>query len=421
MSRRGYLIVAAIAVVVVAVLAYQFRPDGQRAVRELEIFSWWTTGGEEAGLLKLFELYRQQNPNVQVINATVAGGAGFEAKPALKTRMLGGDPPESFQVHMGRELIHTWVVPGYMEPLTDLYKQEGWEQAFPAGVLDMLRHEGNYYSVPVNIHRANVLWYNKALFERHGWTPPGTFDEFFALAEKMKGAGITPLALGDVGIWATTHLFEVVLVGALGADAYKGLWTGKTDWNGPEVKQALEIMARVLQHVNPDHSALSWDKANDLVIQGKAGMTIMGDWVDADNLAKGFKDSGWAPPPGTRGIFVALSDTFGLPKGAPNREQAIAWLRLAGSKAGQEAFNPLKGSICARGDCNPELFGAYLRSAMQDWARDTIVPSLAHGAAAPESWVALIHDVMTFFVKDRDVARAQAALAKACKDARVCP
>jgi glucose/mannose transport system substrate-binding protein len=415
------VVIAVVVVVVAAIAVYQYtRTRAPAPAAKLEIFSWWTTGGEEAGLLKMFDIYRQQNPGVEIINATVAGGAGFEAKPALKARMLGGDHPDSFQVHMGRELIDTWVVTGFMEPLDELFKAEGWEQVFPAGVLELLKHEGKYYSVPVNIHRANVLWYNKQVFTENGWSPPTTFDEFFALAEKMKAKGIAPLALGDVGIWASVHLFEVVLAGTLGADQYRGLWTGATDWNGPAVRQALEVMARMLTYANPDHSALSWDQANDLVIQGKAGVTIMGDWVDADNLAKKFKDSGWAPPPGTQGIFVALSDTFGLPNKAPHRQQALAWLRLAGSKAGQEAFNPVKGSICARGDCDANLFGPYLQSAMQDWGRDQIVPSLAHGAAASEAWVALINDVITKFVSDRDVATAQAGLAKACVDAKVC-
>ncbi len=57
---------------------------------------------------------------------------------------------------------------------------------------------------------------------------------------------------------------------------------------------------------------------------------------------------------------------------------------------------------------------------MDDWAKDAIVPSLAHGAAASESWVTKINDVMTAFVTDKDVAKAQAGLAQACKDAGVC-
>jgi glucose/mannose transport system substrate-binding protein len=389
--------------------------------KKLEIFSWWTTGGEAAGLEKMFEIYRRMYPDVEIVNATVAGGAGSNAKAVLKTRMLGNDPPDSFQVHMGHELIDTWVTEGdYMEPLDDLFTSEGWDKVFPQGVLDIVSHDGHYWSVPVNIHRANVLWYNKKVFEANNLTPPETFEDFFEVAEALKAKNITPLALGDNGIWASTHLFETVLIGTLGADKYIGLWDGTTEWNGPEVTEALENMKRMLTYANTDHSALSWDQANQMVIDGKAGMTIMGDWVDADNLAKNFADSGWALAPGNKGIFDALSDTFGLPKGAKHAEQARNWLKLAGSKEGQEAFNPVKGSICARNDCDAGLFGPYLQSAMQDWQKDTIVPSLAHGAAASEGWVTAINDVMTAFVTDGDVAKAQAALAAACTDAGVC-
>ncbi|HEY8426413.1 MAG TPA: hypothetical protein VIK73_10430, partial [Limnochordales bacterium] len=75
---------------------------------ELEIFSWWS-GDEGPALEALIARYQQLYPNVRVINATVAGGAGVTAKAVLKTRMLGGTPPDTFQVHAGQELIGTWV------------------------------------------------------------------------------------------------------------------------------------------------------------------------------------------------------------------------------------------------------------------------------------------------------------------------
>ncbi len=394
---------------------------GEELSGELEIFSWWTTGGEAAGLQALFDLYPNQcSPNVTIVNATVAGGAGFNARQVLTTRMLGGDPPGSFQVHMGHELTDTWVTTGYMESLKDLYDDQDWEDVFPKGVLDIVSHEGEPYSVPVNIHRANVLWYNKAVFEANNLQPPKTFDEFFTVAEALKAKGITPLALGDNGVWASVHLMETVLIGTLGAEDYNGLWTGETDWNGPEVKAALENFNKMLDYVNSDHTSLSWDQANDLVISGKAAMTVMGDWVDADNNAKGFKDSGWAPAPGTSGMFDALSDTFGLPKDAPNPKAVECWLKVVGSKEGQEAFNTLKGSICARDDCDASKFDAYLQSAMEDWKKDTIVPSLAHGAAASQGWVEEINDAATVFITDRNVGSFQSRLADACKNADVC-
>jgi len=388
---------------------------------KLEIFSWWTTGGEAAGLQKLYDLYPTMcGGNVSIVNSTVAGGGGANARQVLTTRMLGNDPPDSFQVHMGHELTDSWVTTGYMQPLDALYKAQGWSDVFPKGVLDIISYNGAPYAVPVNIHRANVLWYNKTVFTANNLQPPTTMDQFFADADALKAKGITPLALGDVDSFASIQLMETVLLGTLGADGYNGLWTGTTDWNSAKVTDALNTYKRMLGYVNSDHSSLSWDQANDLVISGKAAMTIMGDWLEGDNKAKKFTDYGWLPSPGTAGMYDALSDTFGLPKNAPNRAAAECWLKVVGSKQGQEAFNPLKGSICARTDCNPQLFDAYLQSAMNDWKTNTIVPSLAHGAAAKPGWLTDISDAVTAFVTNKDVGTLQNRLASACKNASVC-
>ena len=388
---------------------------------KLEIFSWWTTGGEAAGLEGVYALYKKANPGVEVVNATVAGGAGSNAKAVLKTRMLGSDPPDSFQVHMGHELIDTWVTPAdKMEDLSALFTQNGLDKAFPKGVLDIVSYQGKPYSVPVNIHRANVLWYNKKVFAANNLTAPKTFDDFFKVADALKAKGIAPLALGDKDSFASVQLFETILIGTLGVDGYTGLWTGATKWTDPKVTDSLNTFKKMLTYTNSDHAALTWDQANDLLIQGKAGMTVMGDWIDGDYTAKKFTDYGWVASPGNDGIFDALSDTFGLPKGVKNRDNALKFLALLGSKEGQEAFNPKKGSICARSDCDPKLFDEYLQSAMKDWTTNKIVPSLAHGAAAKEGWLTSISDLVVAFVTKGDVAATQTALAKACVDAAVC-
>lgn len=390
---------------------------------QLEFFSWWTAGGEADGLNAMFEVFRAQYPDVEIVNATVAGGAGSNAKAVLATRMQAGDPPDSFQVHAGHELIDTWVVADKMEPVTFLFEENGWYDVYPQGVIDILSYNGEIWSVPVNIHRSNVMWYNPAVFEANGISAPTNFEEFFAAADTLKAAGVTPLALGDNAIWASTHLFESVLLGALGPDGYRGLWTGETDWNGPEVTEALNTFARMLDYVNEDHAALSWDQAAQLVVDGDAAMTIMGDWADgyffSFDLEPGV-DYGYAPSPGTDGTFMMLSDTFGLPKGAPHRDNAIKWLTLSGSKEGQDAFNPVKGSISPRSDSDRSLYNAYLQSAMDAFATNEITPSLAHGAAASEGWVTAFNDVMTLFVTDRNVETAQAAMAQACVAAGVC-
>ena len=120
---------------------------GQAASGKLEMFSWWTTGGEEAGLKALYALYKQDHANVEIVNQAVAGAAGSNAKAVLKTRMQGGDPPDSFQVHMGHELTDGYVAANQVEPLDDLYKSEGWDKTFPKGVLDIVSANGHFWSL----------------------------------------------------------------------------------------------------------------------------------------------------------------------------------------------------------------------------------------------------------------------------------
>jgi glucose/mannose transport system substrate-binding protein len=386
---------------------------------KLEIFSWWA-GDEAPALDALIALYQREHPNIEVINATVAGGSGVAAKTVLKTRMLGGLPPDSFQVHAGQELIGTWVIADRMEPLNDLFASEGWNDKFPQGLIDLLSYNGGIYSVPVNIHRSNVMWYIPARLAEWGVSVPTTWDEFFAACDVLKGKGITPLALGPN--WTAVHLFENVLLAELGAESYAGLWSGAVQWTDERVVRAWDTFGRVLDCTNSDAASLGdWVPAAQLVIDGQAAFQIMGDWwagwaTSIKGLEPGV-DFGWSPAPGTEGVFNMLSDSFGLPKGALNRDNAVAWLRLLGSVEAQDAFNSLKGSIPARIDAdvtNPDLYNAYLRSAAADWAHDTIVGSLAHGAAAPETFTTTFATLIEVYGGTRDsllVSTAAAQLA----------
>ena len=406
-------------------VAFAFPPtslhaSGRPEARDpkLEIFSWWTAGGEAEGLAAMFEIYRTKYPTVQIINATVAGGAGSNAKAVLDTRMRGGNPPDSFQVHAGHELIDSWVLEGKMEPITFVFRDNGWLNAFPRDLIDIISWRGEIYSVPVNIHRSNVLWYNKKIFTDNGLVPPTTFDQLVKFCDMLAGKGITPLALGDNGIWASVHLLESVLLATMGPARYKGLWTGSTPWDGGELRTALSRFATLLHYANTYHATLSWDAAAQYVIDGKCAMTVMGDWVEGYFKARGFtpnKEFGWVPFPGTKGTFMMLSDSFGLPRGAPDRDAAVKWLTMCASREGQDAFNPKKGSIPSRTDCNRALYDVYLQSAMDSFRSDTIVPSLTHGAAAAEGWVNQVQDVISLFACDLDVEKATAGLVAAAR------
>jgi glucose/mannose transport system substrate-binding protein len=405
LTRRIFTIAILLTLILTSTMG--ITAQASQAKGKLEIFSWWA-GDEAPALDALLKLYSSKNPGVEVVNATVAGGSGVAAKAVLKTRMLGGNPPDSFQVHAGQELIGTWVVGDRMEPLNDLFKSEGWTEKFPKDLIDLLSSKDQIWSVPVNIHRSNVMWYIPAKLKEWGVEAPKTWDEFFTVCETLKGKNITPLALGPN--WTAVHLFENVLLATLGVDDYRAVWAGKLKWTDPKVKAAWTAFGKVLDCTNKDAASLGdWVPAAQLLLDGKAAFNVMGDWfagwaVAVKKLEPG-TDFGWAPAPGTAGVFNMLSDSFGLPKGAPNRDNAIAWLKVLGSVEGQDAFNPLKGSIPARIDAdvkNTKLYNAYLQSAAADWAKDKLVGSLAHGAAAPESFSSEFPKIMDAFISSRN-------------------
>jgi glucose/mannose transport system substrate-binding protein len=386
--------------------------------KKLEIFSWWTNGGEATGLEAMYEIFKAKNPGVEIINATVAGGAGTNAKTVLKTRLQGGQPPDSWQVHAGKELT-AYVDADQMEPLTAFFTEQGFDKVMPKLLLDQINYNGEIWSVPVNIHRSNILWYNLKVFADNGLTAPKTVDEFFAVAEALKGKGITALAVGGKDKFETPHLFESVLLATFGAEEYPKQFAAGAKWDDPRVAQAAETAKKMLEYANADRSSLGWADAMQLVLDGKAGMTIMGDWAHGYALSKGVKpnvDYGYVAAPGNDGIFMWLSDSFGLAKGAPNPEQGKAWLAVCGSKDGQDAFNPKKGSIPARNDADKSLYDEYLKFSIDQFATVKLAPSVVHGAAAPEAYMTSYGNALNVFGSDLDVETLVQALVDASKD-----
>jgi len=404
---------------------------------KVEVFSWWVGPGEADGLAAMVKIFQAQYPNETFVNAAVSGGAGTNAKAVLATRLAAGDPPDSWQAHAGQETIATFVAAKQVQPLDDFYTKTGFGAVLPKTLLPLISQDGHPYSVPVNIHRSNVMWYSPKVLSAAGVTIPDggfkSYTDFFAACDKIKAAGKTCLALGAP--WTAIHLFENVMIGTIGADKWNGLWTTPptTDWNGADVKAGIANYAKVLSYTNSDASTMSdWQPASKLVADGDAAFNVMGDWAYGyfanpapNGLAlKPHTDFDWTPAPGTQGIFVFLSDSFVLPVGNKNPSGTLDWLTVAASKAGQEAFNPLKGSICARTDCDPKLFSEYSQNAAKDWQSNTVVGSLMHGVVAAPAWQTSIGTAIGLFQASKmdDAAQTtfQTALAAACKADGTC-
>jgi glucose/mannose transport system substrate-binding protein len=388
---------------------------------QLEVFSYWTSGSEASALDALYQVFKQRNPNVEIINATIAGGSGSAAMPVLQTRLAGGNPPDTWQSHPGQELFSRYVDPGFCQDVTAIYKSENWGSVVPQALVDQLTEKGKIYAVMTGVHRLNVLWYNKKVLDKNGIKIGDklSLGEFFAAAEKLKAAGVTPLAVGDSGIWASGDILENALLAKVGPKDWAGLFNGKLSWDSPKVKEALGVYGKFLEYQNQDHSALSWDQAIKAVIDGRCAFSIMGDWSFGEFLKANQKeneDFGWVAFPETDTDFLVVGDSFVAAKNAPHGQVVIEWLKAIGSKEAQLNFNKIKGSIPVRTDVDPKELSVYQQWSMTDFKKNALVPSLFHGAAATPAFQQAIADAVSVFVVGKNVTAFVKAVDSAAKD-----
>ena len=388
------------------------------SANQVEVFSWWTGGGEEVALEALKNDFEKRNEDITFENAAVAGGSGTNAQSVLQSRLQANSPPDSFQGHAGAELLD-YIQAGQLEPLDSFYEKNKLAEAFSEQLVEQITHEGHVYSVPLNVHRSNVLWYSPKVLDQAGISEPATSIEQFIDQLDMVKSDTDKIALSLGAQWTANHLLESVLLGSLGADGYNQLWTARGDWGAADVTGALESFGQILEYANQEAENSDWQVAARNVVDGKAAFNIMGDWAHGYFLdplkKKENEDFGWAASPGTDGVHLWLADSFTLPEGAPHRDAALKWLRQVASKRGQDIFNPKKGSIPARVDADRSLYKGYLSWALEEWANSDLAGSYWHGVVASNKWKTAIDTAVGVFLQDADVAKLQGSLVDAAE------
>ena len=313
---------------------------------------WWTTGGEANGFNKIIRGLQRRQPDACAPTTRPSPAAPARSRQAcIKAAVLAGLPPDTFQVHMGHELLDTYVnIPGgsVMAPLgTDIIDPA----QFPPGVVNIISGaDGSIYSVPLNIHRANELWYNKAIFTANNLQAPTTWPEFETDATALKAAGVTPLALGDSGIWAIGMVFETILIGRSAQTPSMASGPIRTSWSDPKVTDALNEYQegprsgqRLGQH-GPQLAELGpgsgqahrrFSRHDD---HGRLGKRRLPPRTSPATVGR---------PPRATTRSTRLCPTRSRPVKAPHPDGAKLFLAYLANAQTQAIFNPYKGSIPA--------------------------------------------------------------------------
>ena len=392
-------------------------PQKKQEVNALSFYHWWISPGESAAVNALIDVFADKYPGVAILPISVAGrdigGGSFDLFNVIQPMIMAGEAPDAFQMNGGYS-GGRFLGGNYLEQIDNIWEEEGLEEITPPIVQDISRYDGHYYAVPVNIHRTNVVWYNKKLLDENNIDPAflTSWDAFFKACDTLQAAGVAyPVQMAAA--WTAGQVFEGIIAG-IGIDFYEDWINGKvTDPQDPKLLEAFEIFKKYLSYANPDSPELAWNAATNRVITGEGAFNIMGDWNNGEFKAAGLNygvDYGVFAVPGTRRLYGLGIDTFQRPKGIAHPTNADRWLRVVVSKEGQDAFNPLKGSISARLDSDVTKYDNYQKSAIRDfWSAQYMYPTISNGV--PVSLADKIQNTLADFIQNPDVNKAASEIA----------
>jgi glucose/mannose transport system substrate-binding protein len=373
----------------------------------LEVVSWWVSPSEHPAFEVLLNAFKAKNPNVNVIDGSIAGGGGSNVQVALAARLQAGDPPDVWQTFLGSSL-RAWVDAKRLADVSAVYERTGLDQTMPPALLDAATYRVKAWGVPTGSHRGNVLWFNQNMLRDVGVAAPGpgyTAEAFSNDLAKVAASNRTPLCLGGKDRFTATELFENTLLGVIGPDGWAKIRDDSFDWRGSQLREALTRFGQIVSRADANASGLTWDQAAKKLATGQCAFLSMNDSVYGELVANKVtegKDFGYVPYPGTSGAYLAIVDTFVVSVDAKDGVNAIKFLETVADPKTSLEFNKVKGSVPIRNDVDVASLPAYQRQASKSLWSDKILLSITHGELMPSAFQQAIYDAVATFVQSKN-------------------
>jgi glucose/mannose transport system substrate-binding protein len=370
---------------------------------DLEVTHWWTSGGEAAAVAEFAKAFDATGN--KWVDGAIAGG-GSTARPVMVSRITGGDPMAATQFNHGRQ-AEELAQSGLMKDMTAVAEKEGWKKIVnPPSLLDSCTIDGKIYCAPVNVHSWQWLWLSNKAFADAGVAVPKNWDEFVASAPALEAKGIVPLALGNQA-WQSFGVLHVMMLSLGGKDTFLKVFKDKDEATagGPEVAKVFKA-ADDARKMAAKSNVQDWNQATNMVITGKAGGQIMGDWAQGEfqvaNQLAG-KDYTCLPGLGMNEVLSTNGDAFYFPvlkDEAKSAAQDVLAATLLKPET-QVAFNLKKGSLPIRGDVDLAAANDCMKKGLAILAKGDVVDSTDQ-LLTPDTDKQL-QDLMVEFFKDTSI------------------
>jgi glucose/mannose transport system substrate-binding protein len=412
----------------VAALATPAIVRAEAAKPKVTVISQWSAGSDGLAITTLGKEFEKQGG---IWEHNPVPGFTTEMMNKLRAQIIAGDPPAASQLK-GPE-IAAWSKIGAVVDLDAQVKEAGYESVVPAELARLSKPYGHWIALPIQAYRINTLFISKKAADRVGVTKlPTTWAEFNTVADKMKTAGIMPVANGGLK-WDDGMKWEIALCG-INPVAYRKAVMELDDktLKGAEVLAAFRQLRKFADWSDPGAAGQHYSTFMARFMKGEMGMLMMGGWAQGvfKHAGYAFSDYLIGPAPQDDGTiaFDLNSDEFIFwQKKEPEfREGQKLLAKIVMSKDFGPMYSQITGSIPVRTDTDlsAEGFSDGQREAAQAMAQavkaNRVVLSLGHNMAQPNQITAAMIDVLTEFVHDNRITpeEGQKRLADAVDNVR---
>ncbi|NLZ77147.1 MAG: extracellular solute-binding protein [Spirochaetales bacterium] len=317
--------------------------DKEKGKVRIVTTSWRTEDVERMN--RINALYMEKHPNV-IIDFQPTADEEYDANTTA-----------SLETGIGADIIYLrsydeglpYYEAGHLVDLTDIIPNL---DKFPSAAVGAWSKDGVTYGLP-SAGVTHGVYYNKAIFKKHGLTPPKTWAEFIKLNETLLAKGEVPIAQGALDDWT---LYEVAFSG-LGANFYGGeaarqaLLAGKAKLTDPNFVKAFEAVYSLKKYLPRGYEALDYSAMLQMFASGQAAMFIGGSWEIStfEDMGADPANVGWFAPPvekaGDRLQYCFHVDIgVGVNKNSKHLDEAIEYLKwVAGAEYAQALMNELPG------------------------------------------------------------------------------
>jgi len=261
------------------------------AGKKLVLYTELTEGSLEGDQLrKSIQNFCANNPGIS-IEAMSSASQDFDT--FFKTAVAGGEQIDLAEINI--QFFRDYVTRGLLKPLDGLVDfskvpriQMAWDQE------KYFSRKDQRYGVPMRLD-SSAVYYNPAIFSQYGIAIPKTWDDIYAIKDKLAGTGVAAMVYAGAEPWWNPMHFNIIFYQMT---KNHGLEVNDKFMKGDFSPEVIKPYIDTLQFFAdldangvfiPGTQGMDFPSALTVFTSGKAAMFYMGTWFQ-DNLASSAPD-----------------------------------------------------------------------------------------------------------------------------------